>query len=114
MMADLCGIVTFQPRNCRAFRPVTAAASQRSIRARLPQKASRSWAWISRRALGTWGKSPKALARAGKVKPDERVVCLITGNGLKDIASARKAAGEPTPMEASFDSALAALARLGL
>lgn len=31
----------------------------------------------------------------GLVDPDERIVVLATGNGLKDIASARKAVGEP-------------------
>lgn len=36
----------------------------------------------------------KAVAE-GLVEPDERIVVLATGNGLKDIASARKAVGEP-------------------
>lgn len=35
---------------------------------------------------------------AGKVKDGETVVCLVTGNGLKDVASAMKVAGEPTPV----------------
>ena len=29
------------------------------------------------------------------VNPDERIVVLVTGNGLKDVASARKSVGEP-------------------
>ena len=36
----------------------------------------------------------KAVA-GGLVDPGERIVILATGNGLKDIASARKAVGEP-------------------
>jgi threonine synthase len=36
----------------------------------------------------------KAVA-AGLVNPDERIVVLVTGNGLKDVASARKSVGEP-------------------
>jgi len=36
----------------------------------------------------------KAVAE-GLVDPGERIVILATGNGLKDIASARKAVGEP-------------------
>ncbi len=38
-------------------------------------------------------------ARAGMVKSDETVVAVITGNGLKDIASAMKAAGEASKIE---------------
>ncbi len=34
-------------------------------------------------------------ARDGKVKADDKVVVLITGNGLKDVASAMKAVGKP-------------------
>jgi hypothetical protein len=29
------------------------------------------------------------------VRPDERIVVLATGNGLKDIASARRSVGDP-------------------
>ena len=52
----------------------------------------------------------KQAARDGLVKPDETVVCMITGNGLKDIASARKSAGEPVPLENSVAAALKATA----
>jgi len=31
----------------------------------------------------------------GLVSPEERIIVVATGNGLKDIASARKAVGEP-------------------
>ncbi|MGB9661379.1 MAG: threonine synthase [Moorellaceae bacterium] len=31
----------------------------------------------------------------GIVRPEEKVVCLVTGNGLKDVANAIKAAGAP-------------------
>lgn len=50
----------------------------------------------------------KQAARDGVVKPDETVVCMCTGNGLKDVASARKAAGEPTPVANAVDAAMAA------
>ena len=50
----------------------------------------------------------KQAARDGLVKPEETVVCMITGNGLKDIASARKSAGEPVPLENSVAAALKA------
>jgi threonine synthase len=37
----------------------------------------------------------KKLKDEGKISKKEKVVCLVTGNGLKDIASSRKVAGEP-------------------
>ena len=55
----------------------------------------------------------KQAARDGVVKPDETVVCMCTGNGLKDVASARKAAGEPTPVANAVDAAMAATEGLG-
>jgi len=38
-------------------------------------------------------------AREGILRPEEAVVTLITGNGLKDVASARKAVGPAHPIE---------------
>jgi len=35
------------------------------------------------------------LVREGRIDPDERIVVLVTGNGLKDVASAIKATGQP-------------------
>ncbi|HIC90063.1 MAG TPA: threonine synthase, partial [Anaerolineae bacterium] len=35
------------------------------------------------------------MVREGQIEPDEQVVVLVTGNGLKDVSSAMKAAGEP-------------------
>ena len=55
----------------------------------------------------------KKAARDGLVQPDETVVCMCTGNGLKDVASARKAAGEPTPVANAVDAAMAATEGLG-
>jgi threonine synthase len=43
----------------------------------------------------------KALAEK-LVSPDERIVVLVTGNGLKDIASARKSVGEPYLVDANL------------
>jgi threonine synthase len=40
---------------------------------------------------------------AGQASPDERIVVLVTGNGLKDIASARKAVGEPFVVDKDLD-----------
>lgn len=35
------------------------------------------------------------LVREGRIDPQERIVVLVTGNGLKDVASAIKATGQP-------------------
>jgi threonine synthase len=59
------------------------------------------------RGSGVFAEPAAAAAYAGLVKaveqglvdPDERIVVLSTGNGLKDIGSARKAVGEPMVVE---------------
>ncbi len=43
-------------------------------------------------------------AREGRVAPEERVVVLVTGSGLKDITAAVKAAGEPHYIEPSLEA----------
>jgi threonine synthase len=44
----------------------------------------------------------KAIAQ-GIVKPDESAVAIITGNGLKDIASAKKAVGQTIDIEPKIE-----------
>jgi threonine synthase len=54
------------------------------------------------------------LAKAvelGLVHPDERIVVLSTGNGLKDIASARKSVGEPAVVDKNLADVKRALGR---
>ncbi|MDW8326324.1 MAG: threonine synthase [Anaerolineales bacterium] len=41
-------------------------------------------------------------ARDGRIRADESVVVMITGNGLKDVRSALQAAGEATPVAPSL------------
>lgn len=43
------------------------------------------------------------LRGEGKVGDEETVVCLVTGNGLKDVQSATKVAGEPVTIEPRLD-----------
>jgi threonine synthase len=54
------------------------------------------------------------MAAESTVKPDDLVVCLLTGSGLKDIATARKVAGEPTSIDADTTKAKEPLDALGL
>lgn len=63
------------------------------------------------RSTGVFAEPAGAAAYAGLVKaladkqfdPNERIVVLVTGNGLKDIASARKAVGEPFVVDKNLD-----------
>lgn len=50
----------------------------------------------------------KAVAQ-GLIKKDETVVCAVTGNGLKDVNNAIKAAGEPLKVNPDMDELMAAL-----
>ena len=46
----------------------------------------------------------KKAVEQGLVRSDEKVVCMLTGNGLKDIASAMKVAGAGTVIEPTLDA----------
>lgn len=50
-----------------------------------------------------------AAVAQGLIAAEERVVVLSTGNGLKDIAAARRSAGEPLRVAATLDAVAAAL-----
>lgn len=45
-----------------------------------------------------------AMAETGRLDPNERVVVIVTGNGLKDIPSAMKTVGEPMRVEPNLSS----------
>jgi threonine synthase len=69
------------------------------------------------RGSGVFAEPAGAAAYAGLVRavadglvdPDERIVVLSTGNGLKDIASARKSVGEPLLVDKSLQDVKRAL-----
>jgi len=54
-------------------------------------------------AAAPWA-AVRLMAAEKLIDPDERVVCLVTGSGLKDTASVRKAAGEPSIIEPTLDA----------
>jgi threonine synthase len=64
------------------------------ILAAIPVLAQRAGVFAEPAAAAAYAGLVKAVAD-GLVDPDERIVVLVTGSGLKDIASARKAVGEP-------------------
>ncbi len=48
----------------------------------------------------------RRAAREGRVKGDEGVAVVVTGNGLKDVQSARKAAGSPLVVDPNLEDLL--------
>ena len=58
-------------------------------------------------ATGTAGL--KKAVETGLIEKDASVVSLVTGNGLKDVANAIKAAGEPVSLPPSMDALLKVL-----
>ena len=56
----------------------------------------------------------KKLCDAGKIPADATVVSVVTGNGLKDVANAIKACGEPISVPSSMESLLQAFAERGV
>ncbi|MCG2677340.1 threonine synthase [bacterium] len=55
----------------------------------------------------------KKLKAEGKIREEERIVCLITGNGLKDIDSSMKVAGEPFLIEPNLEALKEVVSRKG-
>ena len=56
----------------------------------------------------------KELCEQGVIGKDDTVVSVVTGNGLKDVANAIKAAGEPISIPSDMDRLLAAFAEKGI
>ncbi len=54
------------------------------------------------------------MAREGRLRGDERIVLLVTGNGLKDVASALKAVPPAPRIEPTLEALLSALERTGV
>ena len=77
----------------------------------IPEIARGAGVFAEPAAACAWAGLKKA-ARDGIVSASETVVCMCTGNGLKDIANARKVAGEPIPVAATAEAAMAATAFL--
>lgn len=82
-----------------------------AILAAIPEMASLSGVFPEPAAAAPWA-AVKQLVRDKKIEADETIVCLVSGNGLKDIASARTATGRPQLIEASLDAVRSALAKV--
>lgn len=56
----------------------------------------------------------KKLLEQGRLSPDASVVSVVTGNGLKDVANAIAARGEPISVPSDMDQLLSAFAENGI
>ena len=56
----------------------------------------------------------KKLCEQGKLPKDAKIVSVVTGNGLKDVANAIKACGEPISIPSDMDLLLKAFAEKGI
>lgn len=56
----------------------------------------------------------KRMARNRQVDPAERILCLLTGSGLKDIPSAQRAVGRPQVIDPTREDAERVLAEAGI
>jgi threonine synthase len=93
-------------RAVRAVRETNGAyltVSDAEILAAIPELARRA-AVFSEPAGATAYAGLKKAVQAGLVGRDETIVCLITGNGLKDVASAMKVAGAGVHLEPTLDA----------
>jgi threonine synthase len=78
------------------------------ILAAVPVIARGAGVFVEPSCATTWACLGKMVAGAS-IDENERVVCLLTGSGLKDIGAARRVAGEPTVIEPTVEAAEKAL-----
>lgn len=73
------------------------------------------WAAVFAEPAGATGFAGLArLVREGRIDPEERIVVLVTGNGLKDVASAIKATGQPHLIEPTMEALRRLMGRIGV
>jgi threonine synthase len=82
--------------------------SDEEILAAIPEMASTAGVFAEPAAAAPWA-AVKQLARDGRIDEDETVVCIVSGSGLKDIANARAASGEPRVIDPSIEAVRQAL-----
>ncbi len=79
------------------------AVSDDEILAAIPELARGEAIFVEPAASAAYAGLKKAVAQ-GLVKSDEHIVVMLTGNGLKDIASAMKVAGAGTVIEPTLEA----------
>ncbi|MCU0519183.1 MAG: threonine synthase [Anaerolineae bacterium] len=86
------------------------AVSDAEILGAIPMIAQKAGVFCEPAAAATYAGLAKAV-REGWVGPQDRVVLLLTGSGLKDVASAMRTVTTPKVIPASLDAVRAAVAR---
>ena len=74
----------------------------------------RAWGVFGEPAGVTGAAGLKKLCEQGRIERDAAVVSVVTGNGLKDVANAIAACGEPISIPGDMDRLLAAFAERGI
>lgn len=85
------------------------AVPDAEILAAIPEMARLAGVFAEPAAAAAWA-GIRAQSRAGRIGPGERVVCVVTGSGLKDIARAGGAAGSPVVIDPTLDAVREAVA----
>ena len=76
----------------------------------IPEMAAATGVFPEPAAAAPWV-AVRQMVTAGKIAPDELVVCLVSGNGLKDIASAQRAVRPLQIIDPTLDAVASALVR---
>ena len=108
------------PRN--ADKALTAIRESDGIVVNVSDQEIRAAQQLRGRTCGVFGEPAgvtgaagvKKLCEQGVIGKDDTVVSVVTGNGLKDVANAIKAAGEPISIPSDMDRLLAAFAEKGI
>ena len=82
-----------------------------AILAAIPEMASHSGVFPEPAAATPWA-VVRQLLHDKKIQADETIVCLVSGNGLKDIASARSVTGQPQLIDPTLEAVRNTLAKV--
>jgi len=86
------------------------AVSDSEILAAIPEIAAATGVFPEPAAATPWA-AVKQMVTDGRIAPDEVVVCLVSGNGLKDIPHAQQAGGAPQIIDPTLEAVEAVFAR---
>ena len=85
------------------------SVTDEDILAAIPEIARSTGVFPEPAAATPWA-AVKRMAADGLLAPDETIVCLVSGSGLKDIPHAQVAAGKPLVIDPSLEAVESALA----
>jgi threonine synthase len=71
----------------------------------IPEIARATGVFAEPAAAAPWA-AVKQMARRKKIDPDELVVCIVSGSGLKDIANAAAAVGKPLTIDPTIEAVI--------